>query len=342
MRGDSKSLLLNNSLMVAVRIALGISLVVIALMIVGSTRASAATEPLPATQLSFSPDSANGSGLPSGILGPVENVVDQTVNQLPVVEAMPILDPVTAPVSTAAIPIVTAVIALPVIVPPVIEAVDAVTAPVLEIVDQVVEPVVQIVAPTVDPVAAVEHVVPALPELPGAGPVIPVVPRVVTPDIPAVSGEALEAPNFPATPESHASATSAVQPGPETAAQSPVIVAHRILADSLAAAEMIPEGFWAVDVPAQSGAGSPGSGTQSAACGSMAGQTVGPCAPAVASTVGLAPSGAGSGGSGGSSGTAANENFSTSLNFEAGWTAISNAGWPLPASMPSDPGSSPG
>ncbi|WP_425859781.1 hypothetical protein [Arthrobacter sp. TWP1-1] len=351
MRGDTKSLLLNSSLMLAVRIALGVAFVVAALMIVDSARASAATEPTPAT----------GSGLLSGILSPVENVVDKTVSQVPVVEAVPIVGPVIAPVGTAAVPIVTAVIAPPVIVLTVVEAVDAVTAPVLETVGQVVAPVVQLVTPAIDPVPAVvnpvvdsvvggvaggvgglvEPVVPALPELPRAVPVIPVVPEVpgvVPPDIPSVTGEVPCTPSLPAMPASLASATSATQSGPETATRTPVAVAHRIPANGLDAAERIPVGFWAVDVPALSGAGSPGSSTHDAACSSKAGQTVGPCAPAVVSNVGSAPSCTGSGGS---SGTAANENFSTSLNFAAERTAISSAGWPLPASMPSDPGSSP-
>lgn len=350
-RGDTKSLPMNNSLIQAVRIAVGAVLFAAALMILGSTGAFATS----------AQDSTSGSGLLSGIVSPVENVVEKTVSPVPVVEAVPIVDPVVAPVSAADIPIVTAVIDPPAILPPVIGPVDAVTAPVLGTVKQITEPALEVVAPVVDPVvevvnpivdgdvggvgSVVEHVVPELPEIPGAVPVIPTVvgevPGVVTPGIPAVSEVALDTPNFPATPAPNASATSAVQPGPDTAAPSPAVVAHRIPADSLAAAELIPEGFWAVDVPALTGAGSPGSGTHSAACSSTAGQTVGPCAPAVASTVGSAPSGPGSGGSGGSSGAAANENFSISLNFEAGRTVISNTGWPLPASMPSDPGSSP-
>lgn len=359
-RGDTKSLLLNNSLMLAVRIALGVALVLAALMIMGSTRASAATEP----------------ELLSGILSPAENVVDKTVDQVPVVEAVPIVDPV---------PKVESVNAPPVIVLPVVEVVGPVTEPVLGTVGpgtQTTAPVVQIVPPAVDPVAVAgepvedgvaggvaggvgnvgEHVVPSPPDLPGAVPVVPAVPLVpvvpgvvtphipvvaeevpgvVTPDIPAVCEEALNTPSIPVTPASEASATSAAQSGPETAVRTPVIVAYSIPADGLEVVGLIPRGFRVVDAPALSGAGPSGSGTHSEACSSMAGQTVGLCAPEVAPSVGSAPSGAGSGGMGGSSGTAANENFSTSVIFEAGCAAISNAGWPLPASMPSNPGSSP-
>lgn len=71
---------------------------------------------------------------------------------------------------------------------------------------------------------------------------------------------------------------------------------------------------------------------------------IGPCAPAVsASPAPAAGSGSGAGGNGGPSGpAAADENFAGHVSIAVQGATLGNADWPLPASMPSNPGSTPG
>ncbi|MDD0859317.1 hypothetical protein NHF46_19485 [Arthrobacter alpinus] len=83
----------------------------------------------------------------------------------------------------------------------------------------------------------------------------------------------------------------------------------------------------------------------SASCGSdsLAG-AVGPCSPAVASGSVPGPaSGSSAGGSGGAAGpVAASENTYAQFALAGGAAALAGADWPLPASMPENPGSTPG
>ncbi|WP_157884137.1 hypothetical protein [Arthrobacter alpinus] len=370
--------------MLAARVVLGSILFAAAIVVLGSTSAFAASHSSSATQPSSKQDSS--SGLLSGNLSPIGNVVDKTIAQVPVVHdirGIAAVDTVLAPVTTATDnvekTVAAAPVAGPVIAQPVVNAIDAVAAPVLGAVDQVTQPVLPVVAPVIDPVSAavnpivdsvvggvsggigavVDEVVaslPSLPEIPGTNPILPQVPvspgepgTLGNPGLPDVVGGELpgviaalasdsskqQAGATPAVPVKGALpvvATSSIQ----NAVPSPFKTPMEVLAgvglghgEPLSGATPLHPDLDSTDVP-------------STACGSNAGlSVVGPCAADLATAAGPGPSGAGPGGAGGSSGTAANENFSGSLVFAAGSSATGNADWPLPASMPSHPGSSP-
>lgn len=184
---------------------------------------------------------AKGSGLLSGILNPVSNLVDTTLGQVPVVgditgsdtvgkvlapvtaltdelektiDSVPILESVTTPVREVTTTVV----------PPVTNGISDVTTPIFGVVEEVTAPVVQVVAPVVDPVTdtlkpvvggvtdevagTVDQVVdtvvtPVLDKV-----VTPVVDTVVTPILPALPAE-------PAVPETPTAPDLPGNPAPE-------------------------------------------------------------------------------------------------------------------------------
>ena len=257
--------------------------------------------------------------------------------------------------------------------PPVVNAVEAVTVPVLKTVDEAAAPVVKIVAPVVDPVTGTLK--PIVDRVSGgvSNGVSNVVDEVLTPTKPAAPGE----PGMPAKPGGAVDLDAGITaPGQETEAsavqeteetggsrrtdvltssaatkQTPLLTGitverpePKLTTTVRHAAAPFTTGVVSVPTAATllSGATSTADVGSFAACGADAdGPSVGPCAPAVSS--GNAPGAASGAGSGGSGGPAAGHHhdadvFSVSL---AG-SAVGGTNWPLPASMPSDPGSTPG
>ncbi|WP_139244373.1 hypothetical protein [Arthrobacter alpinus] len=351
--------------MFAARMVLGSILFAAAIVVLGSTSAFAASHSPSATQPSSEQDSS--SGLLSGNLSPIGNVVDKTIAQVPVVHdirGITAVDTVLPPVATVTDnlekTVQAAPVAGPVIAQPVVSAIDAVAAPVLGAVDQVTQPVLAVVAPVIDPVSAavipivdsvvggvfggigagVDEVVPFLPEIPGTNPIVPQIPvspgelpgsiDVVTSD--SSTQQAGSNPTASVTGALAGLATSSIQNSVPSSFKTPMEVLAGVglgHGESFLGATPSPP---VLDSSAVAGA----------ACGSNSRlSAVGPCGADLATAAGPGPSGAGSGGAGGASGTAANENFSGSPVFAAGFSAMINADWPLPASMPSHPGSSP-
>jgi hypothetical protein len=355
-------LLLNSSLVRAVRIAFGIALFAAAIMVLGSSGAFAASDADPSNSSQNAP--TKGVGLLSGILNPVASEVDKVVAHVPAVKQIAgnttvgtVLTPVTTgtdavEASVAAVPVVGSVVA-PVgaaataMVPSVVSLVAPVTTPVLAAVDQVVAPVTQITAPIVQPVAeVVRPIVEGVTGASGTG-----VDQVLSPR-PGVAETVPGTPNLPAVPGTSdvgvtgsGSAAGGVHNDPTAVLGVGRVLGAGPVAPSVThflAAGLFPGNTSALDVPTSAEAWPDGEAPRAACSSSAAATAVGPCAPAVESAAGPGTSGANSGGSGGASGTAAaNENFSTRLSFAAGSAAMSNGDWPLPASMPADPGSSP-
>lgn len=175
--GGGKSLLHHTPLLRALRIALGAALFVVFFTVLSSSGAFAASDSHQSGQTSSSQAPAKGKGLLSGILSPINDAVDTTVSQVPVVRDITgnnTVAKVVAPVATVADRVETGVNSVPVVgevvapvrnatnsvVPPVVNVVGAVSTPVLKTVDQVTAPAVQIVAPVLAPVtSAVKPVV---------------------------------------------------------------------------------------------------------------------------------------------------------------------------------------
>ncbi|MFC8302959.1 hypothetical protein ACFUCV_04645 [Specibacter sp. NPDC057265] len=383
------------------RIALGTALLAAVLIVLGSTNASAASG-----SSSASLKTASDKGLLSGILDPVGDLLDTTVQQVPVVKditgpntvgnlvapvtgatdqlesnltSVPVVGQVLTPVQGITTGVVTPVVQLAdSVVTPTVGAVNQVTAPVLQITAPVLDPVTGAVKPVVDGVAGgaaelVDSVVtpvvsplvpPAVPGGPGGAadvpsptdpvtelpagvdtlPAAPVLPS--APAAPAGGGAATESVDSPVQMDSPARVDGPVSTGAaqQAADASPQAATPGVLARYLAAAAL-PAFSTSVDGV---GVQAPASSTAPAAiqaCGSDSdGDAVGPCAPA-ATTAAASGSSSSlvSGGSGASgSAAAASEHFWSYFHNAGGAAQPLAADWPLPASMPENPGSTPG
>lgn len=380
MDGKLMSLPMGAPLARILRIALGAALFTILLIVLGSTGASAAPGNAGKT-----PD----KGLVSGILNPVTNLLDQTLQQLPVVNDVTgsntvgnLVAPVTGATDQlesglATVPAVGQVLA-PVggitnaVVPPVVGVVDSVVAPTVGAVSQVTAPVVNVAAPILDPVTgAVKPIVEGVTG--GAVDVVEViVPPVVPPAVPDAPGGEVPDANVPGELPGvqlpvvldpvmldEAALSSADAAGPaDAAAVLDSAVAAQDAATVLgtgAAGQSLPQGalsryLGASALPTFSTSAGASAGQASAAnapavaehCGANgSGDVVGPCAPAAGT---LAASGSGSSMTSGASGSfaAADENFWNFLHHAGDAGQLQHADWPLPASMPENPGSTPG
>lgn len=235
----TKPLLLEEHLARILRIAFGITVLGILLVVFGASGANAATGN-PAGDPASTAAPSRGGGLLSGILNPIVKVVDQTLGQVPVVQDITgddtvgtLIAPVTGVTdqvenTLASVPVADAVITparevTTAVVPPVVEVVSGIARPVLGVVDQVTAPVVEIAAPILDPVTetlnpvvdgvaggaadVVDHVVDTV--------VTPILP--VTPQVPAVP----ETPTTPLTPAAPAIPDSPAAPAVPVAPATP-------------------------------------------------------------------------------------------------------------------------
>lgn len=302
----------------------------------------------------------------SGVTTPVLDGVGQIT--APVVQVVaPVVDPLTETLTPVVGGITDAVAGT------VDHVVDYVATPVL---DRVVKPVVGTVATPVLPVLPTEPVVPQTPAVPET-PTAPALPGNPAPEPPPW----VEMPAFPEVPDSNMSVDvdapdmsgSGSSTGMELAVdgQEPVPAASNkelpnrpaedtstalplqesdaaIHTDSLSRymraanfSEPSTGSGPAMTAWAVMAAGSPAA----ASCGSDAsGLAVGPCAPALAANPALgSASQLVSGASGGPAGSvAAYENQSEQFHLDGLGVASPSADWSLPASMPSNPGSTPG
>lgn len=315
---------------------------------------AAATAPVQEAAAAVVPPAAGVvADVAAAVVPPVANVVSGvTAIVLPPVVTEVVLPPVVDVVSgiTAGV------------LPQVVGTVPAVTAPVLGVVDHVVDTAVTPVLPQVPGVPAV----PALPLAPAAPgtPVVPVAPDDLAgqgvrggthnPQVDGTvqsgtengSGAAQEPPASKPSPAQASKSHSAARDGADSAAQDaavPVTVNGVSPLAQYVTANIVP-GAWPVSgAAAKSLAVQPDRSPASAACGSDAdGSVVGPCPPAMPASIGSSsiPSASGPGASGGSS--AADENSAGNVHLAGRAVALPDADWPLPASMPSNPGSTPG
>ncbi|MET4004303.1 hypothetical protein ABIB48_003042 [Arthrobacter sp. UYCu511] len=309
-----------------------------------------------------------GNNTVSKVVAPVSGITDraeQTASSIPVVEK------VIAPVRNVTTSVV----------PPVVNVVDSITAPVLGTVDHVTAPVVQVLAPVVAPVTGtlkpvvdgvtgtvvpvgdgvkdvIDQVLPPVkpgtPGTPGApGSVVP-----GTPITPATPGADLEQSGTSATP---GNATSAAD-GTEKSLGAKAPLGAQLLGTERSGLKLSVSGglgslaqyLASGAVPGSSGAVNPaamavpslpvGSSAYFSCDSDTSGLAVGPCAPAVSSSPASATgSGSGASGAGGPSGSgAAQENFAGHFSIAVQGSTLRDVSWSLPASMPSNPGSTPG
>lgn len=319
-----------------------------------------------------------GSNTVGKIVAPVVVVTDKVEATL---SSVPVVGQVVAPVrevTNAVIPPVVDVVGS--VTAPVLGVVDQATAPVVQVVSPVVDPITGAVAPIVDGVTGgiadvVENVVvPVVPGTPGT-PSVPAVPG--TPGTPGTPG-VIETPVTPGVPgavvpglpgDDGGNVTLPGSDGSGTEIPRAGVTAHDLAAASKARTDRA-EGTGAAigagsleryltaglitptsttgGVSAHAGTAAPGGGSPLGSCNAdSGGSALGPCAPDVAATP-AAPSASGmsaggAGGSGGSAGpAAAHYDFFKYFSSADGAAALAHADWPLPASMPSNPGSTPG
>ncbi|MBP2413164.1 hypothetical protein JOF48_001963 [Arthrobacter stackebrandtii] len=263
----------------------------------------------------------------------------------------------------------------------VVEVVDNVVAPAIPAIPGVTVPPVSPESPTpatpVTPAAPVAPVVPQEPGTPGA-PSVPGTPAspdapAAVPSAPVISGEAgaVVPGSVPqgadgltgqqnSSPQQDQAVDSEKLPkgnrteaaGQDASAEAvsvhaPAAPSSRDVLARYFAPSAMPGTSTATATPAQTVLAVPGGSAPSAVCGADDSRTsVGPCAPAVATGPASAPSSgvssAGAGGSGATGGAAAaHENTSELFLLAGGPAALPNVDWPLPASQPSDPGSTP-
>ncbi|WP_146073196.1 hypothetical protein [Arthrobacter sp. N199823] len=287
----------------------------------------------------------------NAVVPPVINVVETVAS--PVVSAV---DHATAPVVQVVAPVLSPITGT---VQPVV---DGVTGGVADVVDTVVVPVLPLV--------------PSTPNLPGT-PSTPVVPNVpaapsnpdtaVTPVTPG-DMDGNNTPEGPSGVETPGSFPSGNLGDGDAVEGSRAELNHSASAEAAVKAGVVTSGrqLDAQDGAAVSGALAPylsgghalgastagestaqaaaQSGEPTASCASDSqAAAVGPCAPAVASVSVQGPgSGSSAGGSGGPAGpVAASENTYAQFVLTGGAGALAGADWPLPASMPENPGSTP-
>lgn len=321
-----------------------------------------------------------GNNTVGQIVAPVAAVTDKveaTVSAVPVVGD--VVAPVRDVTNTVIPPVVDVVGS---VTAPVLGVVDQATAPVDEVASPVLDPITGAVAPIVDGVTGgvadvVENVVvPVVPGTPGP-PSVPVIPGTpgtpgnpetpggietpltpgpgtVLPGLPGGDGGSVTLPGGDgsvtvisgagATAHDVAAATKAMD---DRAEGTVAATSSGSLARYLSAGLMAPTSTTG-GVTAHPGTAAPSGGYPMGSCTADSGSAaLGPCAPAVA-TAPAAPSASGmsaggAGGSGGSAGpAAAHHDFLNYFSFADGAAALTNADWPLPASMPSNPGSTPG
>lgn len=285
--------------------------------------------------------------LSNAVVPPVVNIVDtvttpvlKTVDKAasPVVQ---IADPVISPVTEALKPIVDG-------------TVGTVSGSVGTVVDEVLPPV----RPSPPEIPA-KPAVPSTPEMPGnldTPPTVEATDVSGVQSVPERGNDASGAPDISGDPGNKASvssddtldaADSVEKAGHGKAEDVRTFGKVRTLADYLAGRTF--PGLTAPEKVADGAAvaisNMPTPGGSKAVCGADSNMPgVGPCAPAI--STGSASSGsfgAGASGAAGSSGSAAaHQNFADLFSILLAGSAVHNADWQLPASMPSDPGSTPG
>lgn len=304
------------------------------------------------------------NGTVGKVVAPVSTVTDKVESA---VKTVPVVGAVVAPVRQ----ITNAVV------PPVVNAAESVTTPVLGAVDQAAAPVIQAVAPVLNPVTGTVRpvvggvtdgvvevvdtvVTPALPSTP----VVPAAPSVPqTPSIPGAPGtsdttDGHDTSGVPgdghAVGGSHSKAATSVSEVEAVKAADAKSDSHNAALDA-----QIGVGNFGALAPyladrqvagasntGESAAFAVPSGAQPAAsCGSDShNAAVGPCATAVVAGAVPGPaSGSSAGGSGGAAGpVAADEHMYAQFALAGGAAALPSTDWPLPASMPENPGSTPG
>ncbi|MFQ4148295.1 hypothetical protein AAGW05_06310 [Arthrobacter sp. LAPM80] len=343
----------------ALRIALGVALFAALFLFLGSSGAFASSDPSSPGTTSSGQVPAQGKGLLSGILSSVVDLVDKTVAQVPAVKDITANNTVTqvvAPVTAVTDRVESTVNAVPAVgqvlapvrnatstlVPPVVNIVGSVATPVLTTVDKATAPVVELVSPVIDPITGTLK-----PVVDGVGGVaVPVVDGVDTTTGPGASAGVGSASNNLGHYVGDTSSAGARHLGSVRAGNAPSQAGSLgSLAKYLAAGSN--PGFpgsagaaGALAVPA-----SPSGSGVNASCNSDPNAlAVGPCAPAVTSSPApAAGSGSSAGGTGGPGGaSAAQENFAGHFSIAVQGLTLRHADWPMPASMPSNPGSTPG
>lgn len=370
------------------RIALGAVLFAVLLIVLGSTGASAAPG-----HTGKAPD----KGLVSGILDPVTDLLDQTLQQVPVVNDVTgsntvgnLVAPVTGTTDQVesgleTVPVVKQVLA-PVggvtnaVVPPVVQVVGSTVTPAVGAVAQVTAPVVSVTAPILDPVAGT--VKPIVDDVTGgvADVVDTVVAPVVPPVVPGMPGGTVDVPDssipveipgvqLPVVVEADQLNEAVAPVAPSANVVNVVDVAAEAALDSAEAApsgaeqqdaaasaqslgrgalsryleaSALPEFSSSAAMSAEQTSAATGPATVVDWCESNGnGDVIGPCAPGFTAS-------AASGSSLSLTSSASGSFLATSDHF---WNYLHNAGdtgqplaadWPLPASMPENPGSTPG
>lgn len=307
-----------------------------------------------------------GNNTVSKVVAPVVGVADRVEST---VSSVPVVGQVLAPVRDIANSVV----------PPVINVVEAITTPVLGTVDQVTAPVVQVVAPVIDPVTGVLNPVvdgvgnvvdqvlpPVKPGIPGTPttpgtPETPGKPGTVIPGTPLVPGApggdlgnaghpgAVDGVDSSVSAQDKTTGTNASSDANQRGAErSGLAVTAAGSLGSLArylAPTAVPGPSSAAAAPVMAGdsplVGSSGFFSCDSDTGGLA---LGPCTPAVTSSpASAAGPGSGAGGTGGSAGSAAAyEHFAGHFSIAVRGSTLPNADWPMPASMPSNPGATPG
>ncbi|WP_146070202.1 hypothetical protein [Arthrobacter sp. GMC3] len=294
-----------------------------------------------------------GNGTVGKITAPITGAVDRVesaVTKVPVVGG--VVDSVLTPVGNLGNQVVA----------PVTDVLGSVTTPVLGAVDQITSPVTQILSPVLDPVTgALKPVVdgvtggatgivggvvdvvlpPGTPSTPGT----PGTPG--TPTTPGAPGSVLPGTLLPGAAMPGVDDASGISPGAlnssfagtQTPGQTPGVSSSVVVAG---------HAFQAVS-PASGNPvlASAGSGTDvvvQPSCDDDFNAATGPCAPAVTTSASAsAGAGSSSGGSGGAGGAAAADQcFPLSYHSAMSSAAMRAANWALPASLTTDPGSSPG
>lgn len=316
------------------------------------------------------------SGTVSKVVAPVSTVTDKVESA---VTAVPVVGTVVEPIRQVTAVVVPPVVqVVETVTSPVLSAVDEVTAPIVQVVSPVLDPITGTVRPVVDGVTdevadVVDNVVvpvvpsvPVAPSLPGipnvpVDPSLPAAPSLpggsAAPDVPGASDSA-DTTDVPAAGDTVGSSLNEIN-NPDTAVVG--VKADAAKSERKPAVVAAPNGvgdFGAL-APYLTGENSPGASTaveavafvgsggghSAASCDADSnGTAVGPCAPAIAtSTVPGPASSSSAGGSGGSAGpVAADQHMNAQFVLAGGAAALPGTDWPLPASMPENPGSTPG
>ncbi|MCC9069957.1 hypothetical protein [Arthrobacter cryoconiti] len=325
----------SNALARATRIAVGVALLAVAFLLFGSTGAFAASSDS-SSQSAPGATRSGGGGLISGLLNPVVHAVDKAVSQIPVVSDVVkngTVAAVVAPVTTVTDHVESGISTVPVV--------GAVLQPVLEtpvlgnvggVVGDVVGGAVDAVLP---PAGNSAPVVPAVPVPNVPVEILPTPPVSVDTSLPAV----VPVPDSSAVTTENAAAVNAVSKGVDanltSQNTSAVVSASRFLPSSQSmvgsSSSALTERSARAKNPSE-----PICVTTPDSDGSV------PCLPAAAPSPTTASSSLSGGSGGGSNGSAAaDELFPLSFHLAAARAPSLDADWALPASMPSNPGSSP-